>query len=133
MPTPVLDVVGVGGDRAGQGLDLKGGHNAHCLTMSLSLLKYCEAFKVTVADVARDADLDPKWLYKVAKGERGFSPETAAAIETATKGVVTPSDLNKARMDWLAANPASARKKKPEVGKKAPKRPFVSAEPEGVT
>jgi DNA-binding transcriptional regulator YdaS (Cro superfamily) len=96
--------------------------------MSLSLLKYCESFGLTVADVAREADLDPKWLYKVAKGERGFSPETAAAIEAATKGVVTPSDLNKARMDWLAANPDAARKKKPEAGKKAPKRPFVRAE-----
>lgn len=78
--------------------------------MSLSLLKYCEVANVTVSDVARDAGLDPKWLYKVAKGERGFSPETAAKIETATKGAVTPSDLNKTRMDWLAENPPPQKK-----------------------
>lgn len=78
--------------------------------MSLSLLKYCEVANVTVSDVAREAKLDPKWLYKVAKGERGFSPETAAAIEAATKGAVTPSDLNKVRMEWLAANPKIQKK-----------------------
>lgn len=78
--------------------------------MSLSLLKYCEMSSKTVADVARKAGLDEKWLYKVAKGERGFSPETAAKIEEATGGAVTPSDLNKVRMDWLAANPPSQKK-----------------------
>lgn len=73
--------------------------------MSLTLLEYCDVAKVTVADVARDAGLDDKWLYKVAKGERGFSPETAAKIETATRGAVTPSDLNRVRMDWLRKHP----------------------------
>jgi len=97
--------------------------------MSLSLLKYCERLGVTVAKVARDADLNDKWLYKVAKGERGFSAETAAAIEKATGGIVTPSDLNKTRMDWLAKNPPP---QKEGSGKKTAKRPFAkSAEAAG--
>jgi len=79
--------------------------------MSLSLLKYCEVAKVTVADVAREAGLNDKWLYKVAKGERGFSPETAAAVELATGGAVTPSDLNKVRMAWLATKKGKSQKK----------------------
>jgi DNA-binding transcriptional regulator YdaS (Cro superfamily) len=79
--------------------------------MSLSLLKYCEHVGVTIAKVARDAGLNDKWLYKVAKGERGFSPETAAKIEQATGGIVTPSDLNKVRMEWLAENPPTPQKK----------------------
>lgn len=78
--------------------------------MSLSLLKYCEHVGVTIAKVARDAGLNDKWLYKVAKGERGFSPETAAKIEQATGGIVTPSDLNKVRMEYLAANPPPQKK-----------------------
>lgn len=98
--------------------------------MSRTLLEYCAKVGCTVADVARDANLDPKWLYKVAKGERGFSPETAAAIENATNGSVTPSDLNKVRMAWRAANPKAAKApakkpaKKKGAGKKAA-RPFV--------
>lgn len=87
--------------------------------MSLSLLEYCRVAKTNVAAVARDAGLDPKWLYKVAKGERGFSPETASKIEDATSGAVTPSDLNKVRMDWLAAQ------------KGTPQKKSLAAEPEG--
>lgn len=100
--------------------------------MSRSLLEYCEGANVTVAKVARDADLDPKWLYKVAKGERGFSPETADAIEKATQGVVTANDLTKVRMAWLAANgDKRAPKKAGEAGKrKAPKRPFAQSKAE---
>jgi DNA-binding transcriptional regulator YdaS (Cro superfamily) len=79
--------------------------------MSLSLLKYCEVAKTTVAAVARKAGLDEKGLYKIAKGERGFTPETAAAIEQATEGAVTPSDLNKVRMDWLEAKGSQPQKK----------------------
>jgi transcriptional regulator with XRE-family HTH domain len=90
--------------------------------MSLTLLKYCEAKNTTVAEVARQAGLDPKWLYKVAKGQAGFSLETAAKIEAVTDGAVNITGLNKVRQEWIAANP------KPEAGKKAAKRPFAVAE-----
>lgn len=125
-----LYVVGAGGIFGREGLDQEGGHSAHSLSMSLTLLKYCEVAKTTVAQVARDADLDPKWLYKVAKGERGFSPETAAKIQEATGGGVTPSDLNKVRMEWLAAKQAAA--ELAGVGKKASERPFAKSAEEPV-
>lgn len=95
--------------------------------MSRTLLEYCAKANVTVAEVARKAGLNDKWLYKVAKGERGFSPETAAAIQEATDGAVTPSDLNKVRMEFLAKNPAKPKAaKKKGVGKKAA-RPFAKS------
>jgi DNA-binding transcriptional regulator YdaS (Cro superfamily) len=71
--------------------------------MSLTLLEFCRRNERTVSDVARSAGLDPKWLYKVAKGERGFSLETAAKIEKATSGAVTLVDLNNTRKAWLAS------------------------------
>jgi DNA-binding transcriptional regulator YdaS (Cro superfamily) len=87
--------------------------------MSLSLLKYCEHVGTTVAAVARKAGLDEKGLYKIAKGERGFTPETAAAIEQATAGVVTPSDLNKVRMEWRAKHGDKPQKKSPALAEEA--------------
>jgi DNA-binding transcriptional regulator YdaS (Cro superfamily) len=73
--------------------------------MSLTLLEFCAAADVTIPDIARQAGVDAKWLYKVAKGERGCSMETAAKIEKATLGKVTPSDLTRVRMAWIDANP----------------------------
>ncbi len=86
--------------------------------MSLTLLEFCARTNVTVADVARAAGLDPKWLYKVAKGERGFSPETATKIQQATGGAVTPSDLTRVRMAWKReqeAKPPKPQKKSVEA------------------
>lgn len=98
---------------------------AHLFNMSLSLLEFCKRNNTTVAEVARAADLDPKWLYKVAKGERGFSLETAAKIEAATARVVTISDLNATRQAWLAANPKPAKPSKRAGAGKKPRAPFA--------
>lgn len=78
--------------------------------MSLPLLEFCRRNNVTLSSLAKLADLDKGSLYKIAKGERGFTPETAAAIERATAGVVTPSDLTRVRMEWLKANPPQQKK-----------------------
>lgn len=86
--------------------------------MSLSLLEFCEATGVTIAAVARQVGVNDKWLYKVAKGERGVSLEVAARIERATFGKVTPSDLTKTRIAWIEANPDRPDRRKPAPAKK---------------
>ena len=78
--------------------------------MSLSLLEFCARNKVKIAELARLGDLDKGTLYKIARGERGFEPKTAAKIERVTGGVVTPNDLTKVRMEWLRKNPESQKK-----------------------
>lgn len=93
-------------------------------------MEFCRRNNTTVAEVARAAGLDPKWLYKVAKGERGFSLETAAKIEAATARVVTLSDLNKTRQDWLAANPKDEKPRKRAGSAKKGRAPFARSEPD---
>ena len=79
--------------------------------MSLSLLEFCDRNGVTIADLARLGDLDKATLYKIARGERGFSPETAEKIQKVTGGAVTPTALVKVRRDWQRSQQRKPQKK----------------------
>lgn len=79
--------------------------------MSLSLLEFCERNGVTIADLARLGELDKGTLYKIARGERGFSPETAEKIQKVTGGSVTPTDLVRVRREWQRAQQRKPQKK----------------------
>lgn len=62
---------------------------------------YCEQHKETVAGLAARLGMHRGHLHKIATGERGWTSDTALAIEDGTKGLVTPNDLARTRRLYL--------------------------------
>ena len=62
---------------------------------------YCTEHDETVAGLAARLGMHRAHLHKIATGERGWTSDTALAIEDGTKGLVTPNDLARTRRLYL--------------------------------
>ena len=79
--------------------------------MSLSLREYAKRFKRSLRAIAVAADVDTGDIYAIADGKAGWTAETAARIQKATDGHVTPNDLLEVRQGFLAKEEKRARAK----------------------
>lgn len=87
-------------------------------SMSLSLREYAERFNRTLRAIALAADVDTGDIYAIADGKAGWTGDTAARIQKATDGHVTPNDLLKVRQAYQAEQERKARARKRTPKKK---------------
>jgi DNA-binding transcriptional regulator YdaS (Cro superfamily) len=67
----------------------------------MDIRAYCAAKHQTVTELATLLGMHRGHLHKIVTGERGWTSETAIAIENKTKGLVTPNDLAAVRRRYL--------------------------------
>lgn len=91
--------------------------------MSRSLREYAKEFNRSLRAIARAADVDGGDIYAIADGKVGWTAETAARIQKATDGHVTPNDLLKVREAYLAEQERKARERR--KGRAAKGRPLA--------
>lgn len=103
-------------DYASGGFTSRWKYASMSLSMSLSLREYAERFNRTLRAIALAADVDTGDIYAIADGKAGWTGDTAARIQKATDGHVTPNDLLKVRQAYLAEQ---ERKKRAKAQKKS--------------
>lgn len=67
----------------------------------MDIIAYCAEHNETIARLAERLGMHRGHLHKIATGERGWTSDTALAIEDGTKGLVTPNDLARTRRLFL--------------------------------
>lgn len=103
-----------------EGLPSRWNYASYVASMSRSLREYATEFKRSLRAIALAADVDTGDIYAIADGKAGWTADTAARIQKATDGHVTPNDLLKVRQAYLAEEErrSRARKGRKRAGKK---------------
>ena len=75
----------------------------------MDVFTYCQTQDETLPRLAARLEMHRGHLHKIATGERGWTSDTALAIEDGTKGLVTPNDLARTRRMYLRRQAKAAR------------------------